>query len=75
MWHGKMLLRNQAENISVLTQIWGVRKLPQQPKFQGEFSKQIRESYNDKKIYENNFYEILVKFSEPFSIIQAFTAL
>ena len=74
-----MLLRNQAENISVLTQIWEVRKLPLQPKFWGELSaflqNEIRESYHDKKIHENHFYEILVHFSKQFSIIQAFTAL
>ena len=76
---GKMLLRNQAENISVITQIWEVSKLPPQPIFWGELStflqNEIRESYYDEKIHENQFYEILVIFYNPFSIIQAFTSL
>ena len=79
MRHGKMLFRNQAENISVLTRIWEVRKLPGQLQFWGELSallqNEICESYYDKKIHENHFYEILVLFSKPFSVIQAFTAL
>ena len=73
MRHGKMLLRNQAKNISVLTHIWEVRKLPPQPKFRGELSaflqNEIRESYYDKEIHKNRCYEILVLISKSFSII------
>ena len=36
--HGKMLVRNQAKNISVFTQIWDVRQLGPQRKFLGELS-------------------------------------
>ena len=74
-----MLLRHQAENFSVLTQIREVRKLAPQLKFWGELSaflqNKIRESDFNIKIHEIHFYEMLVQFSKPFSIIQAFTAL
>ena len=79
MRHGKMLLRNQAENISVLTQIREVRKLAQELKFGGEFSaffqNKICESDYNMKIHEIHFYDMLAPFSKQFSIILAFTAL
>ena len=78
MGHKDGKIGQQLPGISVLTQIWEVRKLPPQLKFQGGLpaflQTKIRESYYDKKIHENHFYEILVLFSKPFYIVLAFTA-
>ena len=79
MRHGKMFLRNEGENKSVLTPIWEGRILPPELKLCGEgsafFQNKICESDYNMKIHEIHFYEKLVPFSKQFSIILAFTAL
>ena len=78
--HGKMFLRHQAENFSLLTKIREVRKMT--PQLKGDLSllsvflqNKIHETIYKNIIHENYFYEILFLFSKRFSIIQVFTAL
>ena len=73
MRHGKIILRHQAENISVLTQIREVRKLALQLKFWGELSaflqNEIHETDYKKKIHENSWKSFLWNISPFFQTI------
>ena len=65
MRHGKMFLRNEGENKSVLTPIWEGRILPPELKLCGEgsafFQNKIHESYYDKEIHGQKYQSFFVQ--------------